>query len=98
MKWIVISDEVNALGWRLAGAQVLIAADHDVQECLAEAQRGGADLVIITPDLARSLTDSVLDAALLAEKPLIALFGGLPGENEPPDLEREVQHLLGIAV
>jgi len=98
MKWVVLSDEVSAQGWRLAGAQPLISGEHNIQERLAEARLGGADLVIITPDLAKRLPDLVLNAALLAEKPLIAVLGGLPGDSEPPDLEREVQHLLGIAL
>jgi hypothetical protein len=40
----------------------------------------------------------VLSAALLAEKPLVAVIGGLPSGSEPPDLEQEVKHVLGIAV
>jgi vacuolar-type H+-ATPase subunit F/Vma7 len=98
MKWVVISDEVGAQGWRLAGALPLISGEHNIQERLTEARLGGADLVIITPDLAQCLPDFVLNAALLVEKPFIAVLGGLPGDSEPPDLEREVQHLLGIAL
>jgi vacuolar-type H+-ATPase subunit F/Vma7 len=97
MKWVVISDEVSALGWRLAGAQPLIADEHSVQERLAEA-RQRADLVLITADLATRLPDSVLSAALLAEKPLMAVISGPPGGSAPPDLELEVKHVLGIAV
>src|SRR5580658_6519663 len=97
MNWVIISNEVSALGWRLAGARPLIADEHSVQERLAEARRG-ADLVLITADLAGRLPDSVLDAALLAEKPLIAVIAGLPSGREPPDLEQEVKRVLGIAV
>jgi vacuolar-type H+-ATPase subunit F/Vma7 len=97
MNWVIISDEVGALGWRLAGAQPLIADEHSVQERLAEAGRG-ADLVLITADLAKRLPDSVLNAALVAEKPLIAVIAGLTSGAEPPDLEQEVRRVLGIAV
>lgn len=97
MNWVILSDEVSALGWRLAGAQPLIAEEHSIEERFAEA-RQRADLVLITADLAKSLPDSVLDAALLAEKPLIALIAGLPGGSEPPDLEQQVKQVLGIAV
>jgi vacuolar-type H+-ATPase subunit F/Vma7 len=97
MNWVIISDEVSALGWRLAGAQPLIAEEHSIQERLAEA-RQRADLVFITADLARRLPDSLLSAALLAEKPLIAVISGLPSGSEPPDLEQEVKRVLGIAV
>jgi vacuolar-type H+-ATPase subunit F/Vma7 len=97
MNWVIIADELSALGWRLAGAEPRIADEHSVQELLAEARRG-ADLVFITADLAKRLPDSVLNAALLTEKPLIALIAGLPKGNEPPDLEQDVKHVLGIAV
>ena len=96
MHWVIISDEVSALGWRLAGAQALIAGAHDVQARLAEAEH--ADLVFITADLARRLPDAVLGAALLAEKPLMAIIPGLTDDREPPNLEQEVKHILGIAV
>jgi len=90
MHWVVIADEVSALGWRLAGAQP--------EERLADARHGGADLVLITADLAKRLPDSVLDAALLAEKPLMVVIAGLASGSEPPDLEQQVKHVLGIAV
>jgi len=97
MNWVIISDEVGALGWRLAGAQPLIAEEHSVEKRFAEA-RQRADLIFITADLAKSLPDSVLGTALLAEKPLIAVISGLPGGGDPPDLELEVKRVLGIAV
>ena len=97
MNWVIISDELSGLGWRLAGAQLLIADEHSVQERLAEAGHG-ADLVLITADLAKRLPDSVLNAALLAERPLMAVIAGLPNGSEPPDLEQGVKHVLGIAV
>jgi vacuolar-type H+-ATPase subunit F/Vma7 len=97
MNWVIISNEVSALGWRLAGAQPLIADERSVQKGLAEARRD-ADLILITADLAKHLPDSVLNAALLAEKPLIAVIPGLPSCSEPPDLEQEVKHVLGMDV
>jgi vacuolar-type H+-ATPase subunit F/Vma7 len=97
MNWVIISNEVSALGWRLAGAQPLIADERSVQKGLAEARRD-ADLVLITAELAKHLPDSVLNAALLAEKPLIAVIPGLPSCSEPPDLEQEVKHVLGMDV
>jgi vacuolar-type H+-ATPase subunit F/Vma7 len=97
MNWVIISNELSALGWRLAGAQPLIADEHSVQERFAEA-RHGADLVLITADLAERLPQSVLDAALLSEKPLIAVIAGLPSGREPADLEQEVKQVLGIVV
>src|SRR5580704_2890259 len=97
MNWVIISDEFSALGWRLAGAQPLIADEHSLQERLAEARRS-ADLVLIAADLAKRLPGTVLSGALLAEKPLMAVIAGLPSGNEPPDLEQDVKHVLGIAL
>ena len=95
MRWVIIADEISALGWRLAGAQPLIADEHCVQERLAQARRD-ADLVLITADLAERLPESVFNTALLAERPLIAVIAGLPNGREAPDLEQQVKHVLGI--
>lgn len=97
MRWVIMADELSALGWRLAGAQPLIAAEPNLRERFAEAQRD-ADLILLTADLARHLAGSVLDAALLAEKPLIALISSLPAGGDPPDLDQQVKRVLGIAV
>jgi len=97
MNWVVISDEVSALGWRLAGARVLVADEHTVLQSFAEARRY-ADLLFVTADLARRVPDAILDSALLEEKPLLAVISALPVGSEPPDLDREVQHALGITV
>jgi vacuolar-type H+-ATPase subunit F/Vma7 len=97
MHWVVIADELSALGWRLAGAQAFIATQKTVPERFAEAQRA-ADFVLITTDLAQYLPKAVLDAALLADKPLITLIAGLPAGSEPADLDQQVKHVLGIAV
>jgi vacuolar-type H+-ATPase subunit F/Vma7 len=96
MRWVIISDELSGLGWRLAGAQPFIATPDTVPERFAAAARD-ADLILITADLAQHLSQSTLTAALLAEKPLVAVISGLPSGGEPPDLERQVQQVLGIA-
>jgi vacuolar-type H+-ATPase subunit F/Vma7 len=97
MRWVIIADELSALGWRLAGAQPLIATAQSVQARFAEAQRD-ADLILITADLAKQLPEAMLDAALLREKPLIAMIAGLPNGSEPPDLAQQAKRTLGIAV
>jgi len=97
MRWVVIADELSAVGWRLAGAQPLIATADSVQAHFTQAQRD-ADLILITADLARQLPQDVLDAALLEEKPLIAMMAALPNGGEPADLARKAGRVLGIAV
>jgi vacuolar-type H+-ATPase subunit F/Vma7 len=97
MRWIIIADELSVLGWRLAGACPLIATEHSVEQLFAEAGRD-ADLILITADLAAHLPEAVLSAALLTDKPLIAVIPAVAPGSEPADLEQQVQHVLGIAV
>ena|SRR5579862_4790263 len=97
MTWIVICDEASALGWRLAGAESLIADEQTVEGFVADA-RQRADLLFITADLARQVPETVLGAALVAEKPLLAVIAAATGGSEPCDLEQQVKHTLGLAV
>jgi vacuolar-type H+-ATPase subunit F/Vma7 len=95
MKWLVISNELTAVGWRLAGAETLIADERSVLDSFVAAQRR-ADVLFITADLAAHLPDAMLNDALVAQTPLTAIIPSLPDGVEPPDLEREVQRALGI--
>jgi|SRR5580692_6303058 vacuolar-type H+-ATPase subunit F/Vma7 len=97
MNWVIICDETSALGWRLAGARAVIADPRNTEEHLAEARRH-ADLVFITANLSSHLPPALLGAALLAEKPLMLVIPAVAGGDQPADLERDAQHLLGIAV
>jgi vacuolar-type H+-ATPase subunit F/Vma7 len=97
MRWIIIGDELSTLGWRLAGAQPVIATPESVAACFAAATRD-ADFVLITADLAQHLPEPLLTAALLAEKPLVVVIRALPAGAEPPDLGQQVKQVLGIAV
>jgi len=96
MNWVVICDEVGALGWRLAGARAWVVDARQVAECFTQA-RLDADLLFITADLAARLPDSLLDAALHSERPLIAVIVSPAGGARPPDLEQVVKQALGIA-
>jgi hypothetical protein len=54
--------------------------------------------VFITANLSSHLPPALLGAALLAEKPLMLVIPAVAGGDQPADLERDAQHLLGIAV
>jgi vacuolar-type H+-ATPase subunit F/Vma7 len=95
MNWVVLSDEITALGWRLAGAKVLVTDARSVADRFAQARKD-ADLLLVTADLARTLPAGVLDAALVAERPLTVLIGR--GEEQPPDVEREVKRAIGVGL
>ena len=97
MELALIADEVTALGWRLIGARVLLPGAESVQACWREALRG-ADLVLITAQYAGAIAPAELNAALLAEKPLVLVIADLRQQQEPPEIEREVRLALGVSV
>jgi len=92
----LIADEVTALGWRLIGARVLLPGVDSVSSCWQEARRS-ADLLLITAEYAAAIPSGELDAALLAEKPLVLVIADLRRRHEPPDLELEVRRALGVS-
>jgi len=93
----VIADELTALGWRLIGSRVLAPEVDSVQECWREALRS-ADLVLITAQYAAAIAPAELDAALLADKPLVLVIADLRHQHEPPEVEQEVRRALGLSV
>jgi vacuolar-type H+-ATPase subunit F/Vma7 len=95
MEVAVIADELTALGWRLAGAQVTIATAAGVEECLARAQQS-AELVVITAKLAASVSPARLQAALHAFPPLTLIISDLERTAEPADLETQARRALGV--
>jgi vacuolar-type H+-ATPase subunit F/Vma7 len=97
MKLVVIADEITAVGWRLAGAQVQMPDARTVGESFGTALRS-ADLVLITAALAARLAGAQLQAALLSQRPLVLVIADLQREFEPPDIEVEVRHALGVAI
>jgi len=92
----LIADEVTALGWRLIGARVLMPGMVPLRECWHEAMRS-AELVLITAQYAGAIPPAELDAALLAEKPLVLVIADLRREFEPGDIAHDVRRALGIS-
>lgn len=95
MQLAVIADEISALGWRLAGAQVHLPESTRVADSLRAALRS-ADLVLITAQLAAQLPASQLDQALHALAPLVLVIPDVRERAEPADLERLVRRALGV--
>ena len=96
MELALIADEVTALGWRLIGARVLLPGVELLRDCWQDAL-GSADLLLITAEYAAAIPQAELDAALLAEKPLVLVIADLRRQHEPPDVELEVRHALGVS-
>ena len=97
MQWVVIADEITAVGWRLAGAQVQTPDARSAAECFSSVQRS-ADLVFITAALAQHLPVRQLQSALLAQRPLLLVIADLGHRREPPDIEEAAIRALGVAV
>ena len=95
MEVAVIADELTALGWRLAGAQVSLATAATVEECLARVQQS-AEVVMITAPLAACVSNTRLQAALHAFPPLTLIIADLERTAEPPDLETQARRTLGV--
>ena len=95
MDVVVVADELTAVAWRLAGAQVSIASPADVDERLRQALQR-AEVVMITAELAARVSAPQLQAALEACPPLTLIIADLRHTEEPPDLEVEARRALGI--
>ncbi len=96
MELAVIADEVTALGWRLLGARVLLPEPDSLLDCWREALRV-ADVMLISAQYAAGIAPSELQAALLAEKPLVLVMADLRRRFEPPGIEVEVRRALGVS-
>lgn len=97
MRLAVIADEASAIGWRLIGAEVHVPGGEPPSEHL-RAARAGAQLVIITAELARAVPPDELTEALHALEPLVLVIPDLRHAEEPPDIAAEVRRALGVAV
>jgi vacuolar-type H+-ATPase subunit F/Vma7 len=95
MDVVVVADELTAVGWRLAGAQVSIAGPADVEERFREALQR-AEVVMITAELAARVAAPQLQAALEAFPPLTLMIADLRHTQEPPDLEAQARRALGV--
>jgi vacuolar-type H+-ATPase subunit F/Vma7 len=95
MKWVVIADEITAVGWRLAGAQVELADARSARQCFNVAQQS-ADLLFVTFELAACVPPAELEAAQRAARPLLLVIPDFNHRHEPPAVEDEVRHALGV--
>ena len=95
MEVAVLADELTAVGWRLAGAQVAEATADNAAACL-QAALESADLVLVTAQLAAVIPPLQLQAALLGFPPLTLVIADVRREQEPPDLEAQARRALGV--
>ncbi len=91
-----IGDEATAAGYRLAGAEVRSPALEDAPEAFRRAQAADVDLILLSAGLAGTLPPEEIEAAVLGERPLVAIVADAHGRHAPPDVAREVRLALGI--
>jgi vacuolar-type H+-ATPase subunit F/Vma7 len=90
-----IGDEVTAAAWRLIGVRAE-AIDEDGVEDVFEAMLGETKLLLVTAPCAAELDSELLDVAVRAAKPLILVVPDAANRVALPDLDRQVDRVLGI--
>ena len=91
-----IGDEATAAGYRLAGAEVRVPAASEVVEVFRRARDAEADMILLSAELAGALPPEELDAAVLGDRPLVAVVPDVHGRHASPDVARDVRLALGI--
>ena len=92
---VFIGDEVTASGWRLIGARAVVV-DVDTVARSFEAALIDTELLLITAACAAWLDGAMLDAAVRRAQPLILVVPDAADRRAPPDLDRQVDRVLGI--
>lgn len=94
---VFIGDELTATGLRLAGIDVVMPRAEEAAAAFAKARREAA-VVLVSSALAPHLPDDVLQAALLAGEPLVAIVPEVTGRSLAPDIAARLKATLGIEV
>jgi vacuolar-type H+-ATPase subunit F/Vma7 len=91
-----IGDEATAAGYRLAGAEVRVPSPAEAAETFRRAHERDTDLILLSAEVAALLPREELAAAVLGERPLVAIVPDVHGRHAPPDVARDVRLALGI--
>lgn len=92
---VFIGDELTAAGFRLTGIKTVVPKPEAAGEALDLARKQAA-LVIMTADVARQVPAAMLDAALIAAAPTVAIVPDVLLRTPVPDLARRLRRALGI--
>jgi vacuolar-type H+-ATPase subunit F/Vma7 len=92
---VFIGDELTAAGFRLTGIDAVMAEPEAAANALRAARKEAA-LVIMTAELARHVPAAELEAALIAEAPIVAIIPDVLERVNPPDLASRLRRTLGI--
>lgn len=92
---ILIGDRLTAAGFRLAGVRPLVTAPDDVGVVFRDALALKGP-VLITATLARRLPQALLDQAISAADPPVAVIPDIVRSVEPADMAAAVRRALGV--
>lgn len=92
---VFIGDELTATGFRLTGVETMTPEAKDAASAFAAA-RARCALLLVTAEVARAIPSDALDAALLADRPIVAIVADVNGRAEPPPLAARAKAILGI--
>jgi len=93
---VYVGDEATAAGFRLAGLATVTPDPGDVAAALRRAIEEGAELILMSGEMAAQVPLAELETALLQEAPLFAIAPDVHGRGAAPDLAHEVRGALGI--
>lgn len=92
---VFIGDEITATAWRLIGVRATTVDEGDAAQAF-DAALGEPGLLLITAACAAELDGDKLAAAVRRAEPLILVVPDAANRLAPPDLDREVDRVLGI--
>lgn len=92
---IVMSDELTAAGFRLAGARTIVPNSQTLTAAF-ETACNECELLLLSATLAAALPAKRLESALAAHRPLLLVIPDAFRRRDPPDLARELQRTLGV--
>ncbi len=92
---VFMGDAVSAAGWRLAGARVVVPEPGSETARFREALKG-AELLLLTAEVARELPEALLEKSLAAVSPLVLVVPDVRDRVSPVDLSQRLQAQLGL--
>lgn len=94
---VVIADELDALGFRLAGIETVTpASPRDADAAFANACATTSGLVVVGRRIADALAPGTLARATAAGRPLVAVLPDISSPEADAAFERRMRGVLGI--
>jgi len=95
MQAVLMADRITALGFRLAGLRVIEARQGEEPVQFREALQG-ADLVLLSAQVARALPSGQLRAAMEGGDPPVHIVPTLPSVQPDTSVREQCRRALGV--